>query len=100
MVLKKSLLLAALLVIACFPSLAPLKRGTVPLPCPVIAVAGHTSQGTFCDDGTPGCLPGDPGLLKSARKTAASHSQSSGKGLSAVATLVTFELLRWIVSRF
>jgi len=100
--LKKSLLVVALLLIACFPALSPSKRGTV-LPYPTLALAGHTSQGSYCDDGTPGCLPGDPGLLRSAnpaRKTAASRSRSSGKGLSAVAMLVTFELLRWIVSRF
>jgi len=102
-VLKKSLLVVALLLIACFPALSPSKRGTVWSPYPILAVAGHTTQGDYCEDGTPGCLPGDPGLLRSAnpaRKTAASHSQSSGKGLSAVAMLVAFELLRWIVSRF
>jgi hypothetical protein len=99
-VLKKSLLVAALLFIACFPSLSPSKRGTVPPPYPIIAVAGHTSQGSYCEDGTPGCISGDLRSANPARKNAASPSQSSGKGLSAVAILVAFELLRWIVLRF
>ena len=74
-------------------------RRTHSTPFPVVAFAGHTVGSSYCEDGTPGCLPGDPGT--SARpirngalgKPAPASSEKSryfalGSGVSLAAVLL------------
>jgi hypothetical protein len=65
------------------------------------AMAGHSVIGGYCEDGTPGCLPGDPGTMRAAppnRGTPVSAKPSPNSG--STAKIIAFELLRWIVGTF
>jgi hypothetical protein len=59
--MKRLLLAGACICIFTVVSPTYLDRRTTSIPFPVAALAGHTGTSSYCEDGTPGCLPGDPG---------------------------------------
>jgi len=70
-------------------------------PNSLTTLAGHTGFGSYCDDGTPGCISGPAPTAKSQRLAGgtpvnAKHSPNSGS----VARIIVLDLLRWIVGTF
>ncbi|HWX42542.1 MAG TPA: hypothetical protein VN345_15435 [Blastocatellia bacterium] len=93
----------SLVVVAAFMTVLPVLSPSDPRnpsPTNVAALAGHTGIGGYCEDGTPGCLPGDPPLLRSSRPAGSAPAKQSPSTMfcsgSGVAALI-FALLRWIV---
>ena len=94
----------SLIVVALFMAVLPVLSTSNPRnanPINLSALAGHTGDGGFCEDGTLGCLPGNPPLVRSSRavggipvKQSPSTVSRSGSGV----VPVMYVLLRWIVS--
>jgi hypothetical protein len=99
--MRARLLIVVLVFMTVLPVLSPrgAKNGTNP--STFTALAGHSELGGYCADGTPGCLPGDPGTLRTTRPVGATpvsakHSPNSGS----TALIIALSLLRWIVGTF
>ncbi|HWX39929.1 MAG TPA: hypothetical protein VN345_02160 [Blastocatellia bacterium] len=99
--MRARLLVAVLLFMAVLPVLSPSDIKNAVNPTGLTALAGHQLGGSYCEDGTPGCLPGDPPLTRSARQVAgmpvtAKPTSNSGS----MARIIALNLLRWIVGTF
>lgn len=94
----------SLIVVALLMTVFPVLSSSNPRnasPTNFSVLAGHTGMGTYCQDGTPGCLPDDAPLVRIAPqvgsvpvKESPSTVSRSGSGVAPVMYL----LLRWIVS--
>jgi hypothetical protein len=94
----------SLIVVALFMTVLPVLSPSNPRnasPTNFSVLAGHTGMGTYCEDGTPGCLPGDLPSVRISRPVGSAPGKESPStvsrfGLGVVP--VMFVLLRWIVS--
>jgi hypothetical protein len=99
--MRARLLIAVLVFMTILPVLSPSDIRNAANPTGLTTLAGHTTQGNYCDDGTPGCISGPAPLAKSSRPVSgtpvsAKHSTNSGW----MARIIVLDLLRWIVGTF
>ena len=99
----KRFLLAATCIcaLAAVSSVTP-RGGDHSHPFATIAFAGHTVGNGYCEDGTPGCLSGDPGTLPATVKmrhghepVAAGKESSNGSASASGASVLALALLIW-----
>jgi hypothetical protein len=99
--MRARLLIAVLVFMTVLPVLSPSDIRNAANPTSFTTLAGHTLQGAYCDDGTPGCISGDAPLARTARHiggTPVSAKASSNSGSTAL--IIALNLLRWIVGTF
>jgi hypothetical protein len=87
--MRKRLVLAAFCILAVPALFSPSQNGKLigPTPFPLVAIAGHTTVGGWCQCGTPGCAcdPGEDPGGNSARPVT-DNNESSDQGLSPIRT--------------
>ncbi|HWX42496.1 MAG TPA: hypothetical protein VN345_15195 [Blastocatellia bacterium] len=99
--MRARLLIAVLVFMTVLPVLSPSDIRNAANPTGLTTLAGHTLQGNYCDDGTPGCISGDAPLARSGRRiggTPVSAKPTSNSG--SMARIIVLDLLRWIVGTF
>jgi hypothetical protein len=99
--MRARLLIAVLVFMTVLPVLSPSDVRNAANPTGLTALAGHTAWGSYCDDGTPGCISGPAPTARSSRPvdgTPVSAKPSSNSG--SVARIIMLSLLRWIVGTF
>ena len=99
--MRARLLVGVLVFMAILPVLSPSDIKHAVNPTGLTALAGHQLGGGYCEDGTPGCLPGDPPLTRSAGPVAgAPVTAKSNPNSGSIARIIMVSLLRWIVGMF
>jgi hypothetical protein len=96
--MRPRLLVLVLVVMTVLPVLSRSDIRNAANPTGVVALAGHTAQGNYCDDGTAGCISGDLRSTRPVGGTPVSAKHSSNSGSTAL--IIALNLLRWIVGTF
>jgi hypothetical protein len=99
--MRARLLIAVLVFMTVLPVLSPSDIRNAANPTGLTTLAGHTVWGSYCEDGTLGCISGDAPLARSARRaggTPVSAKPPSNSGSTAF--VIALNLLRWIVGTF
>ncbi|HWX39930.1 MAG TPA: hypothetical protein VN345_02165, partial [Blastocatellia bacterium] len=96
--MRPRLLITVLVFMTVLPVLSRSDIRNATNPTGLTALAGHTTQGNYCEDGTPGCISDNSPLARSPRPvggTPVSAKPSSNPG--STARIIALDLLRWIL---